>query len=123
MGSTAYPKLLSQKTETLARNIEAVASRLNLERDAVLRVALRFPPLFYLRAETVASQLEEFASLTGAPVSVVKAALLAAPTLAGRSALTLARKMRLCLRIARALGKPTTAVSVHSCNTCRHARR
>lgn len=58
-----HPRLLAAKPETLARNVEATAQRLDLTVDAYVACALHSPPLFYQSPATVDDRVTALAAV------------------------------------------------------------
>ena len=100
------------EAETADRNLTRLQALTGLERDQVVRAALRLPQLFYLRPDKVADKLDRIAKQLKLEPGVVAEAFARMPTLAGREPSTMARRVRIVQRIACALGEPVSAATV-----------
>lgn len=107
-----YPRLLSQRTQTFERNLEALSRATGLERGQINEAAVKMPPLLYLEAGRVVAKLHKAAGLLSAPFPAVLQAFARMPMLAGRDPVGLARRVRICVRMASALGQTATAAEV-----------
>lgn len=98
------PALLLQRPDTLIANLEVLCSALDAEREKVVRAAMTFPILLYLKPQGVLDGLREAGHLLGVPTPAMCGMLLRMPSLAGRDPRSLARRIRLGVRIWRSLG-------------------
>jgi hypothetical protein len=102
------PVLLTQRADTLARNIAETASHLGLSRASVLAAAFKNPVWLYLSAPTISLHVRRAAAALRVTKREYVAALQRSPTLVCRDPKALAARARLVCAIASVTGDRLT---------------
>jgi hypothetical protein len=94
------------------KNLDKLARGLSCEKAGLLRAVKSFPALAYQKPDRLLRALKTGAAALGVSQSTLAEAVLRSPSLLARRTEGWARRMRLVIRIARALGVATSAEKV-----------
>lgn len=97
------PQILSLLPKPLSEKLTALSSLINAPLPELTHAAINFPPLFYLNSPKILVTLQTAASALNIPLEDFVTTALRMPSLMAREPLAMARKVRLVIRIARAL--------------------
>lgn len=103
------PRLMSQRADTLVGNFNRLIVGLGVDREDGLRMVCDLPPLLYLDSERVVARHLQACRALGLSehqagrIAVTKGSVL------GREPKGAVRRLRLCARVAKALGEEMTA--------------
>ena len=100
-----HADLLMVNPRNPGRNITELAKLLDVERDLAVAAAMKCPPIFYLRPVGIADKLDSMADKLDIPRATMTKVFLRMPSLGSRKPATIAQRVRLIARIARALGQ------------------
>lgn len=102
-------RILSLTPERAARKLKMLARLLEVSDTQVWHLAARMPAVLYLRPEGVHEKLQTVATKLGVELEAVVNAALLSPTLVARKPGPMVQKVKLTVRIARALGREIDA--------------
>lgn len=107
------PNLLAAGAfETLDRNLSKLAHGFEVDKEQIVIAFMRFPPLAFQKPERLIAAVKAGAALFGVGLDIMVRAALRNPSLIARKPEGWGTRMRLILRIGRALGVTLTAKQV-----------